>query len=576
MTGKADNYLERIQIMDQIAKMARMVGWENDDQLLLDVELGGSRLSYAQKALQRAHTRCVRETVAKQLNPPAPVDHVPPPAGAACVIVGEEVETGAPAWFLADEDICGGVVIIGVTGCGKTVTLAKIISCLPPSYFAYLPDSKREVFRIYTALNLPFLYVRPCDLPVCLLACPTDTPELYFTGLLEKWAPILPAKDETWPPCAASLAVASRFLKSVGPLTLNQGATVASGLVETSGKDKFGTFSAQMSMLAQVLGKNADFQSGPDILGKYQGLGLDFSGVSLKARYLIEIAITQQFLQGKLSSGLSKDACLVLIHDEGSDTFSRVVDQTTASRVQWQNDLLVKSRSLKVGKIILLQFISQGCDSLLSSMRVLIVMRLPDPTEARLAVRYLNLPEEFIPVIQNLPDGEAFFKTPMLLHGVHIKIPFTDLGPYPSDHDIAIRMARELKWLEDNSTYARRPEIIGTMDKDIAEIIARHISPPVKAEVPAVEPEQVVSAALLADWAEFLREVLANTTATSTQHGRNLKWGMYKTARVKKELLKAGLIAATKQNTAGRPAERLLVTRKGIVSLEALPANDKK
>jgi len=572
--AKIEQDIDRLRILNEINQMIVMWHLENDDLLMVKLELANSDLECADEMLMEAYAYCVHMAAAQQLNPPPSVPSMPPPPSTIpCIIIGED-DDGAPAWFYAEEDVFSGVAIIGVTGCGKTVTLARIISCLPPHFFAYLPDSKREVFRIYTALNLPFLYVRPCEMPINLLACPTDAPELYFSGLLEKWAPILPAKDETWPVCAAALATASHIVKSSGPLTVNQASVLAAGLAEASGKDKFGTFSMQMHLLAQILGKNANLQTPPDIAGRYRGLGLDFSGVALKSRHLIEVAIIQQFLQGTLTHGFKKDSCLILIHDEGSDTFSSSVDQGSAGRQKWQDDLLVKSRSLKVGKIILLQFISQGCDSLLSSMRVLIIMRLPDPAQARLAVRYLNLPDEFIPIIQNLPDGEAFLKTPRLNRGLHIRIPNTDLKNYSSDGVIAQRMANEIQWLADNSTYAPPPKTKCGNDDSVATIIARDIYPAAP-DHPAIEPEQVNPATLLSDWVEFMTEILANPNATSSQHGRNLNWGNYKLVRIKKEMIEAGLIAVTKQNTAGRPAERLLVTRLGITSLESFK-NDKK
>jgi hypothetical protein len=558
--------------------MARLGGIENDEIFRLNIDLASSGLPSADEALDEAYGMAMHAAISRQLNPPSLPSIMPPlPVNVPYIIIGHEIETGQEAWFFAEEDICCGVVIVGVPGCGKTVSLAPIIAQLPPTHFAYLPDSKREVFRLYNTLKLPFLYIRPCDLPMSLLACPTDAPEIYYTGLMEKWAPIFPLRDETWPHCAAALATASKILKKTGGITISQAAFLSAKLAESGGnREKFGTFSAQMSNLAQMLGKNANLTNGPDIIGRYRGLGVDFSGISLKSRHIIENAITQQFLQGQLSNGFAKRGkYLILIHDEGADTFSSS-NQANRSRPSWQDDLLVKSRALKVGKIVILQFLSQSCDSLLSSMRVLIVMRLPDPNEARLAVRYLNLTDDYIPIIQNLPNGEAFFKTSRLPHGVHVKIPFIDLGPYPSDGDIASRMASEIKWVEDNSTYAQQPDCVGAMDAEVAKIIDRDICPPITPEPVAVIPEQVMPVQLLGDWSCFLSEIIAHPDSNSTQHGKNLKWGMYKTNRIKKEVVEAGLVAATKQKTVGRPSERLMVTRKGMASLEALKTNDKK
>ncbi|MEI8120795.1 MAG: hypothetical protein WCI20_01990 [bacterium] len=265
---------------------------------------------------------------------------------------------------------------------------------------------------------------------------------------------------------------------------------------------------------------------------------------------------------------------VLVCYDESIETFSKSFNTVSGSgKIRFQEMFLNQGRSFNFGRIILAQYLSQLSESVLANSRVLLILRLADPSEARLAVQHLGLTDDYIPVIQNLPDGHAIIKSPNC-PTVQIKVEFLDLGPFPADEDIAHSMADELKWVEDNSVYDTDPQEGCQVDDQTAEVIATFTRPVAPVHTAAVEPEQIVPTTLLADWAEFMTEVLTNPTFSSTQHGKHLKWGMYKTARIKKDLIDAGLVASTKQKTSGRPSERLLVTRKGFASLEALSAHD--
>jgi len=578
MSDKLDKYLERIQKMDQIAKMAEMAGLENDAALLMDVEVAGSGLSYSEKALNRAYTRCVHSVVAKQLNPPANVDNIPPlPVDQPFIIAGLEVETGKPVWFLQTAT-CEGVTIAAMSGAGKSVTEARLLMGVPDSVFLYAPDTKRDIWRIFRALNRKFLYVRPHDLPFNLLECPIKDASTYYGGLIEKIASVLMSDGQTWPDAANVLAKVRESLGKDEPMiSMNQAIQLFRDLAGKTGKEKYNTFADRLSVAARALGKNANMQKGAPVLSRYSALGIDFSGVSIQVRHAIENMFLYQLMQTRLSRGFAKGVDVIVCYDESIETYSKSFNTVAGSgRVRFQEMFCSQGRTFNFGRIILGQYLSQLAETVLSNTRILIVLRLADPAEARLAVRHLGLSDEFIPVIQNLPDGHAFIKVPGL-HTVQIRVELVELGNFPSDEDIALAMADELKWVAGNSTYDTVHQNGCGVDKEAAEVIANFTQPTKEASnESSVEPERVIPATLLADWVEFLNEVLATPSAASTQHGKNLKWGMYKTARVKKELTEAGLITATKQNTSGRPAERLLVTRKGIVSLEALKSNDKK
>jgi hypothetical protein len=571
MMDKLDKYLDHVQKLAQIAEISQATGQENDPELQLDLEVADSGLSCAPEYLNRAYSHCVRTAVEMQFAPPTAIATIPPPpANMPFLIAGTEVETGAPVWFLLSA-ACEGITIVAMSGAGKSVTEARLLTRAPESVFLYGPDTKKDVLRIFKKLGRKYLYVRPQDLPFNLLDCPTNDPATYYSALIEKIASILMSDGQTWPETASVLAKVRESLPKDEPMiSLNQAIQLFRELAAKKGKEKYNTFADRLTLLARTLGKNANLRKGAPFLNRYSALGLDFSGVSIQIRQAVEVVFLYQLMQSRLSRGFTKGVDVMVCYDESIETYSKSFNSVSGSgKVRFQEMFLNQSRSFNFGRIILAQFLSQLSESVLANTRVLIVLRLSDPTEARLAVRHLGLGDEYIPQIQGLPNGYAFIKSPNC-PTVRIKVDYLDLGDFPSDGDIAQEMGDELKWIDQNSEYDTTHQDGSQIDADTAEVIAMFTRPALPETPVVVDPAEDAPVTLLADWGEFMQEVLANPESTSTQHGKNLGWGMYKTTRVKSELVDAGLVTVTKLKTAGRPAERLQVTRKGIASMGGL------
>ncbi len=571
MFDKLDKYLDHVQKLAQIAEISQATGQENDPELQLDLEVANSELSCATEHLNRAYSQCVRTAVEKQFAPPAAVATIPPPpANLPFLVAGTEVETGAPVWFLLSA-ACEGITIVAMSGAGKSVTEARLLTQVPDSVFLYGPDTKKDVLRIFKKLRRKYLYVRPQELPFNLLDCPTNDPATYYSALIEKIASILMSDAQTWPEAASVLAKVRESLPKGEPMiSLNQAIQLFRELAARKGKEKYSTFADRLTLLARALGKNANLRKAAPILSRYSALGLDFSGVSIQIRQAVEVVFLFQLMQSRLSRGFTKGVDVMVCYDESIETYSKSFNSVSGSgKVRFQEMFLNQGRSFNFGRIILAQYMSQLSESVLANTRVFIVLRLTNYIEARNAVRHLGLGDEFIPKIQDLPNGYAFVKSPNC-PTVLTKVDNLELGDFPSDGDIAREMADELKWIDQNSEYDTNHHDGSQIDEDTAEVIAMFTRPALP-ETPAVaDPAQDMPVTLLADWGQFMQEVLDNPEATSTQHGRNLGWGMYKTSRVKTELIDAGLVTVSKLKTAGRPAERLQVSRKGLASMGGL------
>lgn len=579
--SQLDDYLAKVQKMDQIAKLMNMGGpdVENDEFILQDLELGMGGLSCSGEALDRAYSRCVHRVVEKRLHPPPPADDMPaPPQNGAYLIAGKEISTQKPCWFLST-DGNAGVACCGTNGCGKTVFLAGLVDCIPPGVFILAPDKKREIIRIGRRLNRRMWYGPPSRLPFNLMSCPTSDPATFYAGLFETFAPIfLGSLIQTWPGAAKALAIIRTALpRDAAMLSYNECVEAIREVARGTHQDKYQTFADCLAIVGQALGASGNIRRAPDIVGRYSLMGIDFSKTSLQVRHVIEYALTYHLMQRQLARGFKQGGVdFAVIEDEGLDSHSKAYDMVSGSgRINFMTDAVnSQGRAFNFTRIFLFQSISQAAENIMWNNRVFVAMRLPDRTEAQKAARRLSLTDDYVPVIMNLPDGEAFISAPGLGRARHMKTDLLDLGGYPSDEDVSVTMADEWKWVEENSEFAAPPEDTSEMATCISEIVKRHNQPPVPvARQPARETPPVT---LLGDWAQFLIAVRENPTTSSSGFGRILNWGTYKAARVAKALVADGLLVTTTANTKGRPSIHYQITPKGVESLEAWSSHDKK
>lgn len=579
MTYDTDDYLKQVQMDDAIAKMVRTYGMERDADLMLDIELANSGLACANEARERAYATCLRTAVEAQVNPPPPVDDIPPPPlNAAYIVAGREVGTHKPCWFLA-KDCNAGVVCCGTNGTGKTVFLAGLLACIDPAVFILAPDKKREILRIGTTLNLRMWYGPPNRLPFNLMSCPTSDPNTFYAGLLESFAPVLGTAVQTWPGGARFLAMLRKSLPSGDAMfSFNECTHAIRDAARTTGMDKYITLADSFAVVGQALGAAGNLRQPPDIFSRYSLMGIDFSQTSLQVRRVIESALTYHLMQRQLARGFKQnDVDIGVVQDEGLDSQSKAQDMVSGSgRINFMTDTVnSQGRAFNLMRIYLFQSMSQAAENAMWNNRVFVSMRLPDRGEAVKAVRRHNLTDDYVPIMMNLPDGEAFISAPGLGRARHMKTDFIDLGGYPSEGDVRALMANEWTWLEQHSEFADVAEDTGELGACVSEIVKRR-SQPSLAEVRPSVPD-VPAAKLLSDWAQFLMAIRENPAAPSSSYARILKWGGYRTARVARDLAAAGMITtAPAANAKGRPSIRYQLTPKGVESLEGLSSNDNK
>jgi hypothetical protein len=289
MKTKMEQIIERHKMVDDLKLLRQMSGMVNSPHLDLLELAANSGLPAAGKAMETAATICFKETMARQLMPPVPVKRIPP-ANQPYVVIGVDPITGEYI-FLLHSELCRGLGIVGSCGSGKTVTLFNILSGIGNDVFLYAPDAKHEVWRIFKKLARRLLYVRPNELYVNALECPSPDvdPVAYYTGLMDVWSRPLDIDDATWPEVASLLIEVRTALPKDKPmLSLGEFPALLKAAAERRKKSKFNTAAAKFQVLAVGYGDAAWVRQGPDLRARYSGLGMNYAGVSHRIRHVTD------------------------------------------------------------------------------------------------------------------------------------------------------------------------------------------------------------------------------------------------------------------------------------------------
>ena len=161
-------------------------------------------------------------------------------------------------------------------------------------------------------------------------------------------------------------------------------------------------------------------------------------------------------------------------------------------------------------------------------------------------------------MLQNLAPGEVLARSEGFSGPVHGKVPFLDLGPYPSDEFVALRMRERFASWRSRTRYTehdeKAPPII--IDDFFREEETTEVEPG-EAEARAEEkPHRIL---LLPDVPpsrtamRLLEDIATFSDSTILQRYARLGLSGSKGDRARKELLQRGFIVGKPVKTAGRP-----------------------
>ena len=301
-------------------------------------------------------------------------------------------------------------------------------------------------------------------------------------------------------------------------------------------------------------------------------VSLEFFYISLLLKHMTDHASLR---------GHSTNLRHILFFDEALSYMGREMAPTAGSgRTNQVAEMMRISRSYGFTIIAAVQSISNVQDAVVDNAGVFIAFRANSVQEAKCCCRRLGFNESRYIEIMNLETGTAWVIAPHCRTAVKIKVPFVDLGEYPSEAAITRQMAPV--WTEwDNQTVfsPTRPKADAVLDfrKILGETQTPESTEPQTSDEadnmdemsrgPVTQPNRPVpdDPAILSEYFAMLRSCEAHPDFGAAAHYKVLGWSGGRGNRVKNRLIELGWIEAVRiaSPQGGRPKETLQLTETG-------------
>lgn len=271
----------------------------------------------------------------------------------------------------------------------------------------------------------------------------------------------------------------------------------------------------------------------------------------------------------------------LFIFDEGRGFFGKELAAGTASgRTNIQTEIMTKSRSYGMGTCIGTQSATMLQSSVVDNVGTFIALRTNSENESKFCCRRLGLDDSRYRELMELEVGEAWIVSPRCTTPVKIRIPYTDLGNYPSFAEIEREMQPVWSRWDAQTTFApscaddsevidfksllgeEKSEEKTTCEPVVHESAEPAPEPPEVQSPPAPKPNQP---AIISDYLTFLTSCQENPEFGATAHYKAIGWSAGKGNRIKKKLIEVEWITSARVTSAkgGRPRETLQLTEKG-------------
>jgi len=267
--------------------------------------------------------------------------------------------------------------------------------------------------------------------------------------------------------------------------------------------------------------------------------------------------------------GHSTELNHMLFFDEALNYMGKEMEPTAGSgRENHVATMMRICRSYGISIFAAVQSLSKIQDSVIDNASVFIAFRANSTQEATLAGRRLGLEKRRYPELMNLEPGVAFALTPDCHQPVKVKIPFVDLGDYPSYTDISRRMKPIWTAWDQNTVFspARNQNIAhidfhDLLDESNSETTVEPIDPP----KPTSEIRKPQDPVIISEYLAMLRSCEAHPDFGATTHYKSLGWSMGRGNRVKAQLVELGWVetASVISPKGGRPKITLQLTETG-------------
>lgn len=470
-------------------------------------------------------------------------------------------------------DLTTHAIVCGASGSGKTNTISLIITSLLGCIRMILLDHKDEGLRFVSKIP-GAVYIPPERQRWNWLASngkQTDYIRFVCTQLA-KLIGLLPVTLNAVQAKLLALCHDQNNLPAVSDLS-----DLFFALAKKDSRSSLFTAARGFDDLAISMGKWAAVRQGRWPFDDHLLSVVPLKDCPTAFEYFYISLLFKQLMDRASAHGHGNALKQLVVFDEGRGFFGRELEPGSGSgRINLQSDILTKARSYGIGNIIGTQSISSLQSVVVDNAGIFIALRTNSEQEAKACCRRLGFNDSRYMELINMPVGTAWVVSPQCQQPVKIKVPFLDLGDYPSETEIAQRMAP--LWTQwDNETVFAPTKTEKEVAIDFRELLGEKSAelsstgnPSKAVETEPVQPTQPSvqkpsDPQILSEYFALLRSCKAQPDFGASAHYKSLGWSGGRGNRVKSKILELEWIevARVASPKGGRPKETLQITEKG-------------
>jgi hypothetical protein len=462
-------------------------------------------------------------------------------------------------------------LVVGSSGAGKTNLFCVVEKAVRNVIPCTLIDHKNEGARfIHAVPNAAYI---PIDKQRWNLLAGVGNQTDYIRYLSDQLAKLMDLVRGTRNAVLAkllSLCSNKDTLPSISDL-----AELFRILAQQENRNNLNTAARGFEDLAAAIGRWADVRAGKwpfvhmlnVIPMKDVPPSLEFLYISMLLKHMTDRASL---------NGHSTTLCHFLFFDEALNWMGKEMEPPAGSgRTNQVATMMRISRSYGFAILAAVQSLSMVQDAVVDNAGIFIVFRVNSVKDAKHICRRLGFDESRFREIMNLETGMAYVSMPNS-EPIKIRVPFVDLGDYPSEADIRKRMAPLWAQWDNETVFAPTKvkeeatidfrEILGEKPSDIES--TEELAEPASSKPVETTPSTAHKPSdplILSEYFELLRSCKAHPVYGASSHYQALGWSGGRGNRVKNKLLELGWIEAVRISSpkGGRPKETLCLLPAG-------------
>ena len=483
--------------------------------------------------------------------------------------IGKTVIQGL-AYLIKINGLTTHMVVCGATGSGKTNVINLVSSEAIRRVPAILIDHKDEGLRfVNTTTDSAYIPIE-AQCWNCLAGIGNQEEYIrYVSSLLVRLMALMPVTANAVQAKLISLCSDPDNLPSIADL-----ARIFFKLSCKEHRAVLSTAARGFEDLATNMGRWATVRQGQWPFDKHPLSVIKLKDCPPAFEHFVVAMLFKQLTDRTTSSGHTNALKQLVVFDEGRGFFGKEMESGTASgRSNLQMEIMTKFRSYGGGIIIGTQSITGIQQAVIDNAGIFIALQTNSDQEAKACCRRLGLDESRYMELINMPVGTAWIISPWCREPVKIRIPFRDLGHYPSEVEIVQRM--KPLWDSWNAQTIFAPTKATTDEKiDFRTILGEtqtdtdvtpdtpepaHTETHLNEITPAPAEPEVVG-----EYFALLRSIESNPQFGTSAHYKALGFSGGVGNRIKTRLLDLGLIETVRipSPKGGRPRETLKLTPK--------------